>query len=72
MNLKACSSLDSIFVDANLFLDYAIPEPAFGRDYNLLPNDALHLAVMRRMQIVNIATRDSDFERADEIVVWSQ
>jgi len=40
-----------------------------GRNYNLLPNDALHLAVMRRTQIVNIAARDSDFERADVIVV---
>ena len=43
-----------------------------GRDHNLLPNDALHLAVMRCMQIINIATRDSNFERADEVVVWSQ
>lgn len=42
-----------------------------GRNYNLLPIDALHLSAMRRCRIRDIATRDRDFERVDGIVVWS-
>jgi len=42
-----------------------------GGEYNLLFTDSLHLSVMKRLQIKNIATRDSDFERAQEVTVWS-
>ncbi|MBN1455780.1 MAG: type II toxin-antitoxin system VapC family toxin [Methanomicrobia archaeon] len=41
-----------------------------GGEYKLLFTDSLHLAVMKRLNIKNIATRDSDFERAKEITVW--
>jgi predicted nucleic acid-binding protein len=38
--------------------------------YNLLPNDALHLATMKRYGITNIATNDGDFERAPWLKIW--
>lgn len=38
--------------------------------YNLLPNDALHLATMKRYGITNIATNDGDFERVPWLNVW--
>jgi predicted nucleic acid-binding protein len=41
-----------------------------GGEYRLLFTDSLHLAVMKRLKIINIATRDSDFERVDWIKVW--
>lgn len=36
----------------------------------LLSNDAHHLAVMRREEIVNLATRDSDFATVEGIEIW--
>ena len=33
--------------------------------------DSLHLSVMKRLKIKNIATRDSDFERVRDITIWS-
>ncbi len=43
----------------------------YGTAYLLHPKDALHLAVMKRYRIFDIATNDSDFERVDWIKVWS-
>lgn len=40
------------------------------KNYNLLPNDAFHVAVMKKHGISNIATNDRDFERIDWIEVW--
>ncbi len=37
---------------------------------NLLPRDALHLAIMNFYDVKHIATADSDFERVKEISVW--
>ncbi len=39
-------------------------------NHNLLPRDALHLAVMDSYSIKHIATADSDFERINSINVW--
>jgi len=41
-----------------------------GGEYSLLFRDALHLSIMKRLKIRNIATRDSDFERVRDIKVW--
>lgn len=38
--------------------------------YSLLPNDAIHVATMKRHRIENIATNDKDFERVEWINVW--
>ena len=42
-----------------------------GAGYRLLFTDSLHLSVMKRLKIKNIATRDSDFENATDVTVWS-
>ncbi|NQE05713.1 hypothetical protein C5S32_07575 [ANME-1 cluster archaeon GoMg1] len=42
-----------------------------GGEHRLLFKDSLHLSVMKRLKIKNIATRDSDFERATDIIIWS-
>ncbi len=39
-------------------------------EYLLLPNDALHVATMKRYGIKNIATNDPDFERVKWLKVW--
>jgi len=41
-----------------------------GQKYLLLPSDAIHASVMEKNKIHNIATRDRDFERIDDITVW--
>jgi len=41
-----------------------------GTKYLLHPKDALHLSVMKRYRIFDIATNDSDFERVEWIKVW--
>lgn len=33
--------------------------------YSLLPRDALHLAVLQRLRLTNLATDDRDFDRVD-------
>ncbi|MCX9011051.1 MAG: PIN domain-containing protein [Candidatus Methanoperedens sp.] len=43
----------------------------YGTAYLLHPKDALHLAVMKRYRIFDIATNDGDFERVEWVRVWS-
>jgi len=38
--------------------------------YNLLPNDAINTALIRRYGLPAIATRDDDFDDIDGIVVF--
>jgi len=40
------------------------------KEKHLLSNDALHLAVMRQEGIINIATKDVDFDSIEGIRVW--
>lgn len=42
----------------------------YGIEYLLHPKDSLHLAVMKRYRIFDIATNDSDFERVEWVRVW--
>ena len=62
--------------DGGLDIQKVEPKDVFiatmvGAEYRLLFTDSLHLSVMKRLKIKNIATRDSDFERAKEVTVWS-
>lgn len=41
-----------------------------GKNYMLLPSDAIHASVMINNRINNIATRDGDFDRVEGISVW--
>lgn len=43
----------------------------FRRDYGLMTNDSLVLAVMKRHRIVNLATNDQGFQRVPPIRVWT-
>jgi hypothetical protein len=40
------------------------------KEYGLLTNDALNLAIMQRHHLMHIATNDPDFERVTDLVVW--
>jgi len=40
------------------------------KEYFLLSNDALHLAVMKGNNIINLASNDSDFERIDWVTLY--
>ncbi len=63
-SLEALKLLEITGDDAFRIYDY-------GTAYLLHPKDSLHLAVMKRYRIFDIATNDSDFERVDWIKVWS-
>ena len=43
----------------------------FRRDYGLMTNDSLVLAVMKRHKVTDLATNDRDFGRVSEIKVWT-
>ena len=64
------SKLDGLQLIPVMPEDYFLASD-LAREYNLMAFDALHLSAMRRFRIRNIATRDRDFERVDEIDVWS-
>ncbi|MFQ6072524.1 MAG: hypothetical protein ACE5KT_07480, partial [Methanosarcinales archaeon] len=38
--------------------------------YGILPRDALYLAIMKQEDIVDLASYDSDFDRASNITRW--
>lgn len=40
------------------------------KQYGLLTNDAINLAIMRRHQLKNVATNDPDFERVNDLLIW--
>jgi predicted nucleic acid-binding protein len=40
------------------------------KEYGLLTNDAINLALMRRHSLTSIASNDSDFERVTDLLVW--
>ncbi len=62
-SLEALRILEITGEDAFSIYDY-------GKLYLLHPKDSLHLAVMKRYRIFDIATNDSDFERVEGIKVW--
>jgi len=39
-------------------------------DYHLLPRNATHLSIILSLNVPNIATTDSDFDKVKEIKVW--
>jgi predicted nucleic acid-binding protein len=53
-------------------VDYSthVTSLAIGRDYGLLPNDALHTAACQRYQINHIATADAHFEQVSFLQMW--
>ncbi len=54
-----------------LLVEYKCKEiEEFISGYFLLPNDAIHVATMKRYRITNIATNDPDFERVEWLKVW--
>lgn len=42
----------------------------FMKEYRLLSNDALHLAVMKKRGVTEMATSDPDFDGVEGIRVW--
>ena len=53
-------------------VDYGLQVAALplGRQYRLLPTDALHIATCRHYGISHIATADAHFEQVDFLTVW--
>ena len=56
-----------IFVDANIFVYHS---NEIKKEFGLLTNDAITLAVMRRHRLSKIATNDPDFDRITDLSVW--
>jgi len=51
---------------SSLFPDFV----EISRMYNLMATDAMHVSVMKKHGITNIATNDRDFERIEWLNVW--
>lgn len=74
-DLKAYDIVEDIETNYNLSVtglnqdDFDEARKLMKKEF-LLSNDALHLAVMRREEIVNLATRDSDFATVEGIEIW--
>jgi predicted nucleic acid-binding protein len=64
--LKTLKGLETYSVNKN---DYE-KAVVLGSLYRLLPTDALHASVMENNNILNIATRDRDFNRIESFRVW--
>ncbi len=74
---KVHAYLNYIFFLCEMGLDIPKVEPkdilaatTIGGVHRLLFTDSLHLSVMNRLKTKNIATRDSDFERANDVIIW--
>jgi len=74
-DLKAYGIVEDIETNYNLSItgvnqdDFDEARKLMKKEF-LLSNDALHLAVMKREEIVNLATRDSDFAAVEDIEIW--
>lgn len=51
-------------------IDDILKSNEIKREYGLLTNDAITLAVMKRYHLRNIATNDPDFERVTDLLIW--
>ena len=60
MKLSEYNKAECIFIDANIFLDYSLPNPKYGESA---------ADFLEKIEL-NIATRDGDFERIEGITVW--
>lgn len=75
VNLKAYNVMDRVDSTSNLsILQITPPDFTLARklmkEHFLLSNDALHLAVMKENNLVNLASNDSDFERVNWIKLY--
>lgn len=50
----------------SLFPDFV----EISKKYDLMATDAVHVSIMRRHGLTNIATNDPDFERVAWLTVW--
>jgi len=74
---RVCDYMKYIFFLGERGLDIQKVKPkdllmstTLGGKYRLLFKDALHLSAMKRLNVKNIASRDSDFERVNDIMIW--
>ena len=84
-SLRALPTDSRVFIDANIFL-YTILghlilnevvhklmmdlSVQISERYRLLISDAVHIAIMKKRGIVDLASNDSDFERVAGINLW--
>lgn len=74
-SLEAYGLVDKLEEMPNLTVHEATPQiftsaRSYMRKYNLMSNDALHVATCKSHGIKHIASNDADFERVPELKVW--
>ena len=70
-HLLVPDSIQSIGIEIlSLEVDDIRVSAGIKKDYGLLTNDALNLALMRRHHLTCIASNDADFERITGLLVW--
>ncbi|MBI4715665.1 MAG: PIN domain-containing protein [Nitrospirae bacterium] len=60
------SGINSLPVD----MEDVLHSAEIKKEYGLLTNDAINLAIMRRHHLKTIASNDPDFERVPDLTVW--
>ncbi len=66
MDIIESSNIIILKNESSVFPDFV----EISRIYNLMATDAMHVSVMKKHGITNIATNDRDFERVEWLKVW--
>ena len=66
MDIIESSNIIILKNESSVFPDFV----EISRIYNLMATDAMHVSVMKKHGITNIATNDRDFERVEWLNVW--
>jgi len=74
-SLEAYGLVDKLEEMPNLTIHEVTPQifnsaRSYMRKYNLMSNDAIHVATCKSHGIKHIATNDADFQRVDFLKVW--
>ena len=66
MDIIESSNIIILKNESSVFPDFV----EISRIYNLMATDAMHVSVMKKHGITNIATNDRDFKRVEWLKVW--
>ncbi len=68
-NIERIQTISNLWISDISAADFS-ESVALAQRYNLLPHDALHLAVIKRAGITSIITSDADFDAVDWVTVF--
>ncbi|MDD4653331.1 MAG: PIN domain-containing protein, partial [Methanothrix sp.] len=60
------NNINIMIIDGQIFPEFV----NLSMKYRLLAMDSVHLAIMRRNGLTNLATNDADFKRVADLKIW--